>query len=67
MGTEAAYRLVKRLEREEILFVNPSPAAALHGCLKVAKRVPSETQAVITTVLTDSAAKYLSERLWDEK
>ena len=67
VGTESAYRLVERLAREEGLLVSPSSAAALYGCLDVAKRVPPETQAVIVTVFPDSAAKYLSERFWDEQ
>src|SRR5262249_4654312 len=38
--TEAAYRLVKRLAREEGLLVSPSAAAALLGCFGVAERIP---------------------------
>lgn len=64
--TEDAYRLVKRLAREEGLLVSPSSAAALHGCLQVAKQIPADEAAVIVTVFPDSAAKYLSERFWDE-
>ncbi len=37
IGTEEAYRMVKRLAREEGLLVSPSAAAALVGCLRVAK------------------------------
>ena len=66
VGTEEAYRMVKRLAREEGMLVSPSSAAALLGCLAVAKRVPAGEQAVIVTVFPDSAAKYLSERFWDE-
>ena len=67
VGTEAAYRLVERLARKEGLLVSPSSAAALHGCLEVAKRVEPETQAVIVTIFPDSAAKYLSERFWNDQ
>ncbi|MGB7438018.1 MAG: cysteine synthase family protein [Candidatus Acidiferrum sp.] len=66
VGTEDAYRLVKRLAREEGLLVSPSSAAALYGCFEVAKRIPAGERAVIVTVFPDSAAKYLSERFWDE-
>ncbi|HYA64576.1 MAG TPA: cysteine synthase family protein [Candidatus Sulfotelmatobacter sp.] len=66
VGTEDAYRMVKRLAREEGMLVSPSSAAALLGCLKVAYRVPAEERAVMVTVFPDSAAKYLSERFWDE-
>ena len=34
--TEDAYRMVKRLAREEAMLVSPSAAAALVGCLQVA-------------------------------
>jgi cysteine synthase B len=66
VGTEDAYRLVKRIAREEGLLVSPSAAAALLGCLHVAKSIPKDKHAVIVTVFADSAAKYLSERFWDE-
>ncbi len=66
VSTEEAYRMVKRLAREEGLLVSPSAAAALNGCLAVAGKIPSGEGAVIVTVFADSAAKYLSERFWDE-
>lgn len=67
VGTEQAYRLVKRLASEEGLLVSPSSAAALYGCLAVAKQIPAREHAVIVTVFPDSGAKYLSERFWDEE
>jgi S-sulfo-L-cysteine synthase (O-acetyl-L-serine-dependent) len=66
VGTEDSYRLVKRLAREEGLLVSPSAAAALLGCLDVAKRLPRSERAVMVTVFADSASKYLNERFWDE-
>jgi cysteine synthase B len=66
VDTEDAYRLVKRMAREEGLLVSPSAAAALLGCFQVAKSVPCEQNAVIVTVFADSGAKYLSERFWEE-
>jgi len=66
VGTEGAYRLVKRLAKEEGLLVSPSAAAALLGCFEVAKRIPRGERAVIVTIFADSGAKYLSERFWDE-
>jgi S-sulfo-L-cysteine synthase (O-acetyl-L-serine-dependent) len=65
--TEDAYRMVKRLVREEGILASPSSAAALVGCLEVAKQVPSGERAMIVTVFPDSAGKYLSERFWDEE
>jgi cysteine synthase B len=67
ISTEAAYRLVKRLAREEGLLVSPSSAAALLGCFEVAARVPKQEKAVVVTVFADSASKYLNERFWDEE
>jgi cysteine synthase B len=66
VGTEDSYRVVKRIAREEGWLVSPSAAAALQGCFHVAKKIPTEHHAVIVTVFADSAAKYLSERFWDE-
>jgi S-sulfo-L-cysteine synthase (O-acetyl-L-serine-dependent) len=66
VSTEEAYRMVKRLAREEGLLVSPSSAAALLGCFAVAKRMPKQEHAIIVTVFPDSASKYLNERFWDE-
>lgn len=67
VGTEEAYRMVKRLAREEGLLVSPSSAAALLGCFAVARGIPAGKRAVMVTIFPDSAAKYLSERFWDEE
>src|SRR5205085_6355187 len=67
VSTEEAYRMVKRLAHEEGLLVSPSAAAALNGCIAVAGGIPAGEQAVLVTVFADSAAKYLSERFWDEE
>src|ERR1700688_5281430 len=66
VSTEDAYRLVKRIARDDALLVSPSAAAALAGCFAVAKEIPREQHAVMVTVFADSGAKYLSERFWDE-
>jgi cysteine synthase B len=67
VSTEGAYRLVKRLAREEGLLVSPSSAAALLGCFAVARGIPKQQHAVMVTVFADSASKYLNERFWDEE
>src|SRR6267143_2905058 len=67
VSTEEAYRLVKRLAREEGLLVSPSAAAALLGCFQVAAGLSKNARAVIVTVFADSASKYLNERFWDEE
>jgi cysteine synthase B len=66
VGTEEAYRLLKRLAREEGLLVSPSSAAALAGCLQVARSLCAGERAIFVTVFADSGEKYLSERFWDE-
>jgi cysteine synthase B len=67
ISTEESYRMVKRLAHEEGLLVSPSAAAALLGCLAVAEKITADRTAVMVTVFADSAAKYLSERFWDEE
>jgi cysteine synthase B len=67
VGTEEAYRMVKRIAREEGLLVSPSAAAALLGCFEAAKRMGPLARAVVVTVFADSASKYLTERFWDEE
>jgi cysteine synthase B len=66
VGTEQAYRLVKRAAREEGMLLSPSAAAALDGCFQVAASLKADEHAVIVTVFPDSGTKYLSERFWEE-
>jgi len=62
-ATEEAYAMVKRLAREEGLFVGVSAGAAVATALEVARTL---SEGVIVTILCDGADKYLSERFWDE-
>ncbi len=65
--TEAAYAMAKRLAREEGLLVGISAAAAVVASLIIAvEESAAGREAVIVTVLPDSAEKYLSERFWEE-
>jgi cysteine synthase B len=65
--TEAAYGMAKWLAREEGVLVGISAAAALVASVQIAREeAAAGRQAVIVTVLPDSADKYLSERFWDE-
>lgn len=64
VSTEEAYRMVKRLAREEGLLVGISSGAALAVSLKVARKLK---EGLIVTVFPDGADKYLSERFWDEE
>jgi S-sulfo-L-cysteine synthase (O-acetyl-L-serine-dependent) len=67
IATEDAYVMAKRLARTEGLLVGISAAAAVAGCLQLARQLPTTQQAVFVTILCDSGDKYLSERFWDEK
>src|SRR3990170_1195175 len=65
--TEDAYRMVKRLAREEGLLASPSAGGALWGAFQVAQRIPRDELAVIVVIFPDGGDKYLSERFWDEE
>jgi S-sulfo-L-cysteine synthase (O-acetyl-L-serine-dependent) len=66
--TESAYDMAKRLAREEGLLVGISAAAAVEASLRIAReQAAAGREAVIVTVLPDSAEKYLSERFWEEE
>src|SRR5271167_1249596 len=62
ISTEDAYVMAKRLASEEGLLVGISAAAAVVGCLQVARTTGE--QAVFVTILCDSGDKYVSERFW---
>jgi S-sulfo-L-cysteine synthase (O-acetyl-L-serine-dependent) len=66
ISTEASYKMVKRIAREEGLLVGISAAAAVVGCLQIAETLKKNQRAVMVTILCDSGDKYLSERFWDE-
>jgi cysteine synthase B len=65
--TENAYRMVRRMAREEGLLVGISSGANVDAALQLGRRLHREGKsALIVTVLCDSADKYLSEHFWDE-
>ena len=65
--TEAAYAMAKRLGRTEGLLVGISAAAAVVASLRLGEELAAqEREAVIVTVLPDSADKYMSDRFWEE-
>jgi len=68
IATEDAYAMARRLSRTAGLLVGISAAAAVVGCLKIARELSPERdqEAVIVTILCDSGDKYLSERFWSE-
>lgn len=62
IGTEEAYVMVRRLAREEGLFVGISAGAAAVAALRVAE---SLVEGIVVTVFPDAGYKYLSEAsLW---
>jgi cysteine synthase B len=68
VATEEAYRMVKRLAREEGVLVGVSSGAALAACFQVAEQLRSRGETgVIVTVFPDNADKYLSENFWEER
>jgi cysteine synthase B len=67
METEAAHAMALRLARTHGLLIGVSAAAAVAASLRVAEEeFAAGREAVIVTVLCDSADKYLSERFWTE-
>ncbi len=67
MPTERAYAMCKRLAKTTGLLVGISAAAAVAASLDVAQEeARAGREAVIVTILCDSADKYLSERFWSE-
>lgn len=66
--TEAAYRMARKLAREEGLLVGISAASAVVASLQLGEELCKQhKEAVIVTILPDSADKYLSERFWEEE
>jgi cysteine synthase B len=64
-STESAYEMAKLLARSQGLLVGISAAAAVAASLRIAEEeAAAGREAVIVTILCDSAEKYLSERFW---
>ena len=67
MATERAYAMAKWLARNEGLLVGISSAAAVAASLEVAEvEAAAHREAVVVTILCDSADKYLSEHFWSD-
>ena len=67
LETEDAYRMTKRLAREEGVLVGISAGANVSAAVRVAQRLHRQGKpGVIVTILCDSADKYLSEKFWDD-
>jgi len=67
METERAYDMARELGRKDGLLVGVSAAGAVATSLQIAEQeAKAGREAVIVTVLSDSADKYLTERFWRE-
>jgi cysteine synthase B len=66
--TEDAYKMVKRLAREEGLLVGISSGCNVHAATILARQCAERGEpATIVTFVCDSADKYLSEHFWNEE
>jgi cysteine synthase B len=63
VATEEAHQMVLRLAREEGYLVGVSSGANLVAAMQVARGLKD---GVVVTIFCDSAAKYLSERFWQD-
>ncbi|MBI1804500.1 MAG: cysteine synthase family protein [Ignavibacteriae bacterium] len=64
VSTEEAYDMVRRLAREEGLFVGISSGAAMATALRVASELHS---GVVVTIFPDGGEKYLSDTVWERE
>ena len=62
VATEEAYAMLKRLSREEGLFVGVSAAAATVAALRLAETLD---EGLVVTIHCDTGARYLSLPVWD--
>src|SRR5262245_54286375 len=62
--SEDAFEMARCMARLEGLMVGISSGANVAAALRVARQLE---QGVVVTILCDGAAKYLSDRFWDEE
>ena len=62
VATESAYEMVRRLAREDGLFVGKSSGAAMVASIELAKKIK---EGIIVTIFPDGGEKYLSTPVWD--
>ncbi len=67
LETERAYAMCLRLARQSGILVGVSAGGAVAAALEIATREHAAgREAVVVTILCDSAEKYMSERFWTE-
>jgi cysteine synthase B len=62
VSTEKSYEMVRRLGREEGLFVGLSSGAAALAALEVAREIDT---GVVVTIFPDAGYKYLTTNIWE--
>ena len=62
--TEDAYDMVKRVAKEEGLFIGLSSGAAAFGALETAKKLD---KGIVVTVFPDNADRYISKNFWEDE
>lgn len=68
MDTEVAYKTARLLGRKHGILVGISAAAAVATAVQVAEQeTRAGREAIIVTILPDSAEKYMSDRFWQEQ
>jgi cysteine synthase B len=66
--TEEAYAMVRRLGREQGLFVGLSSGAAAVAAIQVAEEIAARGErGLVTTVFPDAGYKYLTSNVWEVK
>jgi cysteine synthase B len=63
ISSERAFEMARCLARREGVMVGISAAANVAAALDVARRL---REGVVVTILCDGAARYLSDKLWEE-
>jgi cysteine synthase B len=67
LETEDAFAMTRRLGRQQGLLVGISSGANVHAAYQLGCQLAERgEEALIVTILCDSAAKYLSEHFWNE-
>jgi cysteine synthase B len=66
--TEEAYEMVRRLGREQGLFVGLSSGAAAVAAVRVAEEIVSRGEhGLVATVFPDAGYKYLTSNVWETR
>ncbi len=67
LETEEAYRMCRRLAREEGILAGISSGGNVAAAMQVAEAMAARGESgVVVTMLCDSAAKYLTEEFWND-